>query len=297
MDKYSISLNFFLLTLSILHSSSFTTGQQWITRFHPIESQFELIASSPLLPSDSTLVDSRSKVEYFTSTISPTTTTFAPVVTSTERAKARRVPLKSTVLGSPRKPYEPRNASINRKKIYEFGNQHQPRSPGHVHRKRVIYFKSNKHQATNYDHISKPRTSVASNWKQNTLPQGTFIAYPIVYHRSKSVQRKWSNVSKKGGERESSLQVGQVSSNPPEQIAPVNPPTVTVTAPKFIRRKSNGRSASLLDLESSRLSPDRSLGNDMLYYPEPSSDDDSGSSSIDKNGISNDRNSEFVIIK
>lgn len=277
-----------MVTLSVFHSSTLVYGQQWITRFHPIESQFELIASSPLLPQESSSLSIESakgkgEMYYTSTTLPPVTTSVTPT--------ARRVPLKSTLISNvPRKIYHGRQATLNNKKVYEYGNQHQPSTPGQVYRKKFVYYKpsSSYNNGPRYEYFNQ-----AASTKQTPMPQATFIAYPILYQRSKNGQRKSPILAKD----KETYQVSRVSPNPPEQIAPVNPPTVTVTAPKFIRRKANGRSASLLDLESSRLNPDQSLGNDMLYYPEPSSDDDTSSSSSDKNGISNDPNSEFVIIK
>lgn len=278
--KNSLTLHLSILALGILQSSTLITGQQWITRFQPIEPTFELIPSSPLLPYD----EPRGRMEYYTSTTLPpvtTTTTFAP---TTQRVKSRRVPLKSTlVVNNQRKPYEPRNESINRKKPYELGNQHQSESMGHVHRKKVLYYKNIHHS------VNSRQNPTSGSLGNSGQPRTTLIAYPIAYQRSAKISRPLE---------EEMIEVGRVSSNPPEQIAPVNAATVTVNSPKLVNRKrANARSASLLDVESSRLNPDRSLGNDMLYYPEPSSDEEANSTSGDKNGISSDPNTEFVIIK
>lgn len=306
-----------LLVVTVCLSSTLVNGQPWITRFRPFESHYDLLASSPLLPSD---FETRGRLEtvYSPSAVSPaapvtpspvtTTTVAATAAPSSQRPPAlvkritdksrRRIPLKSTVIGQqqqqqPRKAYPARNVST--KKIYEYGNQHAP-SSSHNYRKKVLYYKTHTGSyAGRYEYVDNNSPVKTSNIAHS------FIAYPMIgYHRTKNVEhKKQSSPSSKESEKES-LEVSRVSSNPPEQLATVDAKTITVNGPKFIRRRPNsgaGRSASLLDFETSRLNPDQSLGNDMLYYPEPSSDDDSGVSSPDKNGISNDPNSEFVIIK
>lgn len=287
-----------LLLLASVSLCTLVNGQPWITRFRPFESHYDLLASSPLLPAD---FETRGRLD---SVYSSSAVTLAPVTTTTTTAtpssparrladkSRRRIPLKSTLIGQQRKAYPGRNVSS--KKIYEYGNQHAP-SPSHNYRKKILYYKTHTGSyAGRYEYVDVNAPSAKGG---NIAP--SFIAYPVVYHRSKNTAKKQSSPAAKESERES-VEVSRVSSNPPEQLETVDSKTVTVTGPKFIRRRPNSgasRSASLLDFETSRLNPDQSLGNDMLYYPEPSSDDDAGSSSPDKNGISNDPNSEFVIIK
>jgi hypothetical protein len=147
---------------------------------------------------------------------------------------------------------------------------------------------------------SNPSRSMMSDYLNN---QPVLIGFPVNYRTAEreSVNRK---VYRKPHRITTSVraETGVVSSNPPEFITVESSNPVEVFPPKKFNKKLYKKqlekqaivSAPVIEREvesMERLTPDRHLGNDMLYYPENPISSNSG------NDLENDPNADFVMIK